>query len=206
MKALASLRRYARSPAEDVERCELCGVAIAPEHGHVVDKVERSLCCACPHCTILFRSPEAGGGRFRAVPERVLWEASRGVAVARWEGLGVPVRLAFLFRNSALERWVAVYPSPAGPTEEVLEEDPEAVLETGGLLAELEDDVEALLVHGERGDDTLSCQLVPIDRCYELVSIVRRTWKGFDGGEARERIHEFLEETRRQARPWGSGR
>lgn len=205
MNPLSSLQRYARSSATQQERCELCGIAIVPQHGHVVDKVERSLCCACPHCLILFRSPEAGGGRFRAVPDRVVWDASFRLPVDRWERLGVPVRLAFLFRNSSLGRWVAVYPSPGGPTEETLEEDPEGVLEAGGRLQQLEDDIEAFLVHGERGDDGLDCLLAPIDRCYELVSIVRRTWKGFDGGEARVAIREYLEGMKRQARPWRVG-
>lgn len=205
MNSLSSLQRYARSSADREERCELCGIAIVPQHGHVVDKVERSLCCACPHCLILFKSPEAGGGRFRAVPDRVVWDASFRIPVERWERLGVPVRLAFLFKNSAMGKWVAVYPSPGGPTEEVLDEDPESVLEAGGRLQQLEDDIEGFLVHGERGDDTLDCLVAPIDRCYELASVVRRTWKGFDGGEARVAIREFLADMKRQARPWRAG-
>ena len=34
-----------------------------------------------------------------------------------------------------------------------------------------------------RGAQAPECFLVPIDACYELVGIVRRHWKGFQGGE-----------------------
>lgn len=42
------------------------------------------------------------------------------------------------------------------------------------------------------------CYVVPIDRCYELVGLIRRYWKGFDGGEeAHAAIEHFFDELRR---------
>ncbi len=41
---------------------------------------------------------------------------------------------------------------------------------------------------------------MPIDRCYELVGLVRMYWKGFDGGtEAHEAIDEFFATIRARA-------
>jgi len=61
------------------------------------------------------------------------------------------------------------------------------------VLAELEPDVETLLVHGRAEAGGFDCFLAPIDACYELVGRVRRTWRGFHGGEeARREIDAFF--------------
>ena len=44
----------------------------ADEHGHLVDLERRSLMCACRGCYLLFTPDGAGGGHFRAVPDRYL--------------------------------------------------------------------------------------------------------------------------------------
>lgn len=207
MSSLAPLDRFVRKGPAPKERCELCAAAIAEGHGHVVDKVERSIACACPACMVLFRSPEAGGGRFQTVPDRSLRDPSFRIEEARWEEFEIPVRLAFLFRNSLQGRWVAVYPSPAGPTEVTLETEALAsVLGESRLFSEVREDVEAILVYGRRGTPFLECLLLPIDRCYELVSIVRRTWEGFDGGGGRREIEAFWEASRDEARDVGGAR
>jgi hypothetical protein len=42
---------------------------------------------------------------------------------------------------------------------------------------------------------------VPIDACYELTGIVRRRWKGFDGGEEAWRdIGDFFARLRARSR------
>ncbi|NEE53647.1 hypothetical protein G3M55_54735, partial [Streptomyces sp. SID8455] len=72
----------------------------------------------------------------------------------------------------------AFYPSPAGATESEL--DPatwDAVIGSTRLAGLLQDDVEALLLHAERGKPA-TCTLVPIDVCYELVGRMRLHWKG----------------------------
>ena len=83
---LDGLRRFARPVSGQVagpaaalpaaepadERCDLCAVPLDPRHGHVVALDQRSLRCACRPCYLLFTPDGAGGGRFRAVPERYL--------------------------------------------------------------------------------------------------------------------------------------
>ncbi|MFI7325150.1 DUF5947 family protein [Streptomyces rubiginosohelvolus] len=70
-----------------------------------------------------------------------------------------------------------------------------------GLRLSPQDDVEALLLHAERGRPA-TCTLVPIDVCYELVGRMRLHCKGFDGGaEARVALAEFFDRVGSRARP-----
>jgi hypothetical protein len=90
---------------------------------------------------------------------------------------------------------VAFYPGPAGATESELPLDAwSTVTADNPQLGLLAPDVEALLVRTpNRGSGEVSCHLVPIDACYELVGQLRSVWRGFDGGqEARERIDAFF--------------
>lgn len=175
--SLASLRRLTRPP-EPGERCDLCGAPVPPEHAHLLDLRTDGLACACRACALLF---PGGGERYRPVPDRVRRLPGPGVSEEQWEALQVPVGLAFFTRSSRLDRLVARYPSPAGPIESRLDLATWAELEAAcpGLL-EMEPDVEALLVNrvGAAADDLL----VPVDRCYELVGLVRRHWRGPSGG------------------------
>ncbi|GGV40692.1 DUF5947 family protein [Streptomyces griseoflavus] len=194
-----------RAPRE--ERCELCSAALPdPGHRHLVDTENRVLTCACDPCAQLLDRPDASGGRFRAVPGRYLSDPDHGLDEAAWERLRVPVGVAFFFHNSALDRPVALYPSPAGATESELE--PEAwqcLLAASELTGLLRPDVEALLLRRHEG--RVECHLVPIDICYELVGRMRLRWQGFDGGaEARADLEEFFGHVRERARVPGRNR
>ena len=186
--AIGALRRFvgqAPRPAPG-ERCEMCAEPIAAEHAHVVNVEARTLLCACRACYLLFTRPGAAQGRYRAVPDRRLRLSGFQLRDAQWDALQIPVRMAFLFRNSSLGRVVAFYPSPAGATESLLPlEAWQELAEANPVLASLEPDVEALLVRGSGSGDGggFECFLVPIDACYELTGVVRRRWRGFDGGE-----------------------
>ncbi|MFB8139491.1 DUF5947 family protein [Streptomyces parvus] len=196
------LAQFTRRPPPPGERCELCGEPLPDEHRHLVDTTRRSLKCSCPPCHLLFTRPGAGQGRFRAVPDRYLTDPAFTLDGDGWNRLQIPVGLAFFFRNSALDRFAAFYPSPAGATESEL--DPatwETVIGTTRLAGLLEDDVEALLLHAERAEPA-TCTLVPIDVAYELVGRMRLHWKGFDGGaEARAALAEFFGRVESRARP-----
>src|SRR5262249_38220508 len=183
-----ALRRFvggAERPAPG-ERCEMCTEPIASEHAHVVNVEARILLCTCRACYLLFTRPGAAQGRYRAVPDRALRLADLPLAEAQWDALQIPVRMAFLFHNSALGRTVAFYPSPAGATESLLPLEAWRELADGNpVLGTLEHDVEALLVRGSRDPGAgFECFLVPIDACYALTGVVRRRWRGFAGGEA----------------------
>ncbi|HEU4347624.1 MAG TPA: DUF5947 family protein [Actinoplanes sp.] len=186
---LARIRRTERQPAG--ERCEMCGEPVAADaHSHVVDLTQRALLCTCRPCALLFDHPEARL-RYRAVPDR--WAALPPLPLPVWEDLQIPVGVAFFFRNSELGRVVGVYPGPAGATESELPLSAwDAVLAAAPAADELAPDVEALLVRvtGSRVDG----HLVPIDACYELVGLLRRRWRGFDGGQdVRRELDAFFD-------------
>jgi hypothetical protein len=180
---LDRLRQFASASrgAAAQESCEFCGAGIGPEHGHLVDVPQRALLCVCRPCYLLFTHDGAGGARFRAVPDRFVmlpqFEASE-----TWEAFNLPIGLAFFFRNSAIGRVTAFYPSPAGATESELSLDAWGSLtQAVPELATLAPDVEALLVR--RSAEGTQALIVPIDACYELVGIVRVSWRGFQGGD-----------------------
>ncbi|MER7213635.1 DUF5947 family protein [Streptosporangium sp. NPDC000239] len=183
--------------------CELCAEPIGERHAHVVDVGGRALMCACRGCHLLFTTEGAAMGRFLAVPGRHLYAPRLALSEADWQELRIPVRMAFFFRNSALGRTVALYPSPGGATEsELPAETWERVLAANPALAGVRPDVEALLV--DRGPDGFAGHLVPIDACYELVGLVRTLWKGFGGGqEAWEAIDSFFTDLRERGRVVG---
>jgi hypothetical protein len=170
----------------------MCTEPIAEDHSHVIDLESRAIMCTCRGCYLLFTHSGAGGKRGRAVPDRYLHAPAFELGSALWESIGIPVRMAFLFRNSVLDTTVAFYPSPAGATESLLPLGAwEEMLESNSELATVSPDVEALLIN--KNDDGFECFLVPIDVCYELVGLVRLHWRGFDGGtEAWEAIDGFF--------------
>lgn len=174
--------RGSRPPAPAEERCDFCAQPLAAQHSHVVHVEKRNLLCACRPCYLLFTSQGASGGKYRAVPERYLDLGDRVLSPSQWDRLQIPVNLAFFFFNSSLGRTVAFYPSPAGATESLLSHETwEEILRTDPRIAALSPDVEALLVW--KRPEGFTSYAVPIDACYELVGIVRRSWRGFHGGE-----------------------
>ncbi|MBA2323697.1 MAG: hypothetical protein H0V92_06705 [Pseudonocardiales bacterium] len=183
------------------ERCEMCTARIDEhQHSHVVHLEKRSLLCTCRPCALLFDERGAAQGRYRAVPDRYLRDPSFTMSEVQWDELQIPVRMAFFFHNSDLEKPLAFYPSPAGATESLLPMDAwRDGLGGSALAAEMEFDVEALLLR--KVGDVSECLLVPIDVCYELVGLVRMYWKGFDGGtEAWDQIDKFFTDLASKAR------
>jgi hypothetical protein len=177
----------------------MCAEPIGEWHGHVVDVEGRGLMCTCRPCALLFSKEGAGGGRFKAVPERYRYAADVPLAEATWDSIGIPVAMAFFFTNSALGHTVAFYPSPAGATESLRSlEAWKDLLAATPALSDLRSDVEALLVH--KTDSGFEFFAVPIDACYQLVGLVRLRWKGFDGGEeAWAAIHQFFADLRERS-------
>lgn len=202
---LATLRRINRDrpTVAPGERCEMCAEPIAEDHQHVVGLETRSLMCTCRGCYLLFTDQHASL-RYRAVPDRYLSFPGFAFSQADWNDLQIPVGLTFLFKNSIQGRVVAFYPSPAGATESELPlESWDQIVAKNPRLAALLPDVEALLIYGaDRGLGDFSCHLVPIDACYELVGTMRKTWRGFDGGqEARAAMDGFFASVETRSRP-----
>jgi hypothetical protein len=202
---LAVLARIRTSPVPEKpragERCELCREPIGDEHSHLVDVEARNLMCACRGCYLLFTSSGAGGGHFRAVPDRYLAFEGFRLSSSQWDSLQIPVSVAFFFMNSALDRVAAFYPGPAGATESLLPlETWREVVAANPELGTLEPDVEAFLVRADRDLGGAECFIVPIDACYDLVGQLRLLWRGFDGGRAaRDALDAFFDRIRSKA-------
>ncbi len=202
LQILQRIRSTRAQPAARAgERCELCSEPLAEGHGHLVDLHARTLMCACRGCHLLFTGSGAGGGHFRAVPDRYRAFPDLELSAAQWDALQIPVSVAFFFVNSELDRVAAFYPGPAGATESLLAlETWEHIAASHQELASIEPDVEAFLVRAHR-DGTSEFYLVPIDACYELVGRLRQLWRGFDGGrEAHDALDAFFEHVRERAR------
>jgi hypothetical protein len=198
--ALASLRRFAQSRAA-AERCDLCGEALAPDHPHLVEPAARRLRCACEACGILFSGE--GAGRFRRVPRRVQLVDDFRLDDGQWEGLNLPINLAFFLHSTPAGQIVAIYPSPGGATEALPPPDAwQALAEANPVLRELEPDVEALLVN-RLASPPVYCR-VGIDLCYRLVGVVRTHWRGLSGGpRVWEEIARFFAELKERSGPTG---
>jgi hypothetical protein len=192
-------RRERRAAAE--EQCELCAEPLAAQHRHLLDLETRRLLCACRACTILFDRSGAGGGHYRLVPDRVAAVTDLELDDATWRSFDIPVDLAFFFESSAAGRVVAFYPSPLGATESLLDLEAWADLAAENpVVTELEPDVEALFVNRTRG--RREHWILPVDRCYELVGLVRTHWRGFGGGDALwTELDGFFARLRQSARP-----
>jgi Family of unknown function (DUF5947) len=185
--------------AEEEERCDLCGEPVAPRHRHLIDVENRRLLCACRACTILFDHSGAGGGHYRLLPETSRALVGFELDDALWRGLDIPVDLAFFFHSSPAGKVVAFYPAPAGATESLLPlEAWDDLVRRNPALEDLEPDVEALLVNRREG--AREHWIVPVDRCYELVGVIRSHWTGFGGGaELWEQVEGFFDRLRREA-------
>ncbi len=197
---LARLAR-AQGPAavDRQEHCDLCGAPVPAEHRHVLDLDTRELLCACRPCALLFDRPAAGGGHLRLVGDRRLRLDGFELDDLTWERLRIPVDLAFFFASSRLERIMAFYPSPMGPTESRLDlADWERVGRANPVLASMQPDVEALLVNRARG--ARRYWLVPIVDPYRLVALIRTRWRGLTGGkEVWTEIERFFDDLDRRS-------
>jgi hypothetical protein len=196
------LRRFARRPARNLEHCELCGVEVPCEHAHLIEIERRRLVCACDACAILFSSNT--NARYKRVPRRVRLLSGFQMSNAEWDGLLIPINLAFFFQNSADSRVSAFYPSPAGATESLLPlEAWRTIVQCNPVLSELEPDVEALLVNrigAAREVSASEYYIVPIDACYRLVGLIRLYWRGLSGGsEVWQQIASFFAELKTKA-------
>lgn len=183
----------------------MCAEPIPETHQHVVNLDSRVLMCACRPCYLLF-SADGAKLRYRAVPERYVSFPDFSLGPGQWDELEIPVGLAFLFRNSVQDRIIAFYPGPAGATESELPLAAwDSVVASNPALGQIEPDVEALLIRapsrGESSSD-YTCNIVPIDACYELVGGLRQLWRGFDGGQdAHEAMDRFFETVSAKSRP-----
>ncbi|MGA9770680.1 MAG: DUF5947 family protein [Blastocatellia bacterium] len=199
----ATLRQFIRERAP-VEVCELCSLEVPVQHQHLIDPLKRKLICACDACAILFSGQQ--GSKYRRVPRRVRSLPDFRMTDAQWDNLMIPINMAFFFNSEADQKIVALYPSPAGPTESMLSlESWEEIVDENPILKEMEPDVEALLVNrvaSARSSASADYYIVPIDECYKLVGLIRAHWRGLSGGtEVWEAIGQFFTQLKERSMP-----
>ena len=175
---LPFLNRIARRrPA--TERCELCSMELSHVHQHLLDPNTRQIVCSCDGCAVLFCGQ--AGAHYLRVPRRIRSLPDFQMADLQWESLMIPINLAFFYRSSPAQRVIAMFPSPAGATESLLTlEAWHDLAKENPILAEMEPDVEALLVY--RIGEAHEYFIVPIDECFKLVGLIRTHWRGLSGG------------------------
>jgi hypothetical protein len=176
-------------------------VDLRPDHPHLIELAHRKLLCACDACALLFSGPAT---KYKRVPRRIQALPRFHLTDAEWNGLMVPINMAFFFRNSLEQRVIAMYPSPAGATESLLAlESWNDIVARNPALDKMEPDVEALLVNRlgySRGYSARKYYLLPIDECYKLVGLIRAHWKGLSGGtEVWQQIGEFFKNVKERA-------
>ena len=188
------LRQFVRR-ASTVETCDMCSRELADNHQHLLDPLSRKLVCACDACAILFNS--LGQTKYKRVPRRIRFLPGFRMTDSQWDGLMMPINMAFFFKSSPQDRVIALYPSPAGATESLLSFDTWDEIERDNPpLLEMEADVEALLVNRighSRGFSQPEYYIVPIDECFKLVGLIRSRWQGLSGGtEVWREIGQFF--------------
>ncbi|MBV8809107.1 MAG: hypothetical protein JO033_10570 [Acidobacteriaceae bacterium] len=141
----------------------------------------------------------SGETRYRRVPRDTRLLSHFNLSEQAWSSLAIPIGLVFIYTSSASDQMLAVYPSPAGPTETTLDKESwEEVVAENPVLSKLSPDVEALLINRMNG--AREYFLVPIDECYKLTGLVRKYWRGFSGGEdGWEQISLFFDRLRERS-------
>ncbi len=177
----------------------MCSAELPPDHQHLVEPLSRQLICACQPCSILFSGDAEM--KYRRVPRRIQSLADFQMTDAQWESLMLPISMAFFFHSTPAGKIVALYPSPAGPTESLLDlESWDEITHDNAVLKKMEPDVEALLVN--RVGNAREYYVVPIDECYKLVGLIRARWRGLSGGtEVWTEIKEFFDGLKQRAVP-----
>lgn len=196
------LKRVTQRPADE-EVCELCGAGMSQRHPHLLDPAAQHIICACAVCAALFA--ERAGARFKRIPDLARRLDDFRLTDGEWDGLRVPASLAFFVRRSASGDVRATYPGPNGPVETL---PPlaawHAILVNNPSLDGLQPDIEALVLSRvERANSPRRMSLVmPIDACHRLADLLRRHWRGPNGGaDAWMHIDQFFADLNGVLRP-----
>ena len=200
-QAFGTLRQFVKQ-REPLEHCDLCSLALPPEHQHLLEPNARKIICSCDACSILFSDKEKS--KFKRIPRESKLLLNFHLSDALWDELLIPINMAFFFFSSRENKFIALYPSPAGATESLLRLDSwNNVIQQNPALQQIKSDVEALLVN--RIPKEAEYFLVPIDECFKLVGLIRSKWKGLSGGnEVWQDIVKFFEALKQKSKKGGS--
>jgi hypothetical protein len=183
----------------------MCSKELAAEHQHLIDPAARKLICSCDACAILFSSQ--GATKYKRVPRRIRFLPQFQMSEAQWDGLMIPIEMAFFFHSGSTGKVAAFYPGPAGATESLLSLEAWSDIEQENpALLELQPDVEALLANRVGATRGVAAQyyIVPIDECYKLVGLIRLHWHGLSGGtEVWREVTKFFASLKERAETTG---
>ncbi|MBV8968077.1 MAG: hypothetical protein JO331_03325 [Verrucomicrobia bacterium] len=194
---IRTLRRFRQRTIRQ-ETCELCSAGLSQNHRHLLEVSAGQIVCSCDPCALRFQS--VVGGRYKLIPQDVWYFPKFNLTDQEWEGLALPINLAFFSYSTPGCRMKAFYPSPAGATESLLPLDTWNILvDRNPELKHMKADVEALLANRVREPDYY---ILPIDLCFELVGLIRINWRGFSGGEeAWKEVEAFFARLKSSAKP-----
>lgn len=197
-RTLATLRKFVRR-SEAEERCDLCSEAIRahPRHEHLLERDRQQVACSCTPCALLF--PVDAERRYLRIPRDVYRLDGFVMTEDQWEDLAIPVRMAYIQLHTTSGQPRAYYPSPAGATESLLSLDGwSELVRVNPSLRRMHPGVEALLIN--RIGEAREHYIAPIDRCFELVALIRIHWRGLSGGqELWQRVTDYFAELSRQS-------
>jgi len=187
-----------RQQAQDVEQCEFCSLPLSPDHRHLLEIASHKIVCACDPCAMRFENVI---GRWKLIPRDARALPDFRITEAQWNALSLPILLAFLFHSTPAGKAVAMYPSPAGAMQSLLPLTSwETMMVENAALAEMQPDVEALLINRLEGAGEY--YIAPIDICFELSGLIRLHWRGLSGGEkVWGEIRSFFERLKSQSMP-----
>ena len=183
------------SASASEERCDLCRTTVPEDHRHLLNLVEHRIECVCESCWAL----RSGDAEYRPTGGRTLWLPELELPDEVWASFQIPIGLAFFMESSIAGCVVALYPSPGGATESELHFSSwSRMVELNPILADLEPDVEALIVN--RLSEPPAYAIAPIDRCYALTGTVKVNWEGISGGpKVGEAVSGFFDELHTEA-------
>jgi hypothetical protein len=180
LRALSQARAPAPAGApESAEHCDLCGTGIDAEHRHLLHLVDRRILCACEPCFAM----RSGDAALTPSGSRIALLDGFALDDDLWAKFQIPIGLAFFMVRERGQGILGLYPSPAGATEcELHLAAWDELVAANPVLTELEPEVEALIVN--RMSNPPRHAIVPIDRCYVLVGMIKSRWEGISGGSA----------------------
>ena len=197
-RTLATLRRFVRR-SESEERCDLCSEVIRahPRHEHLLERDRQQVACSCTPCALLF--PVDAERRYLRIPKDVYRLDGFAMSEDQWDQLAIPVRMAYIQLHTTSGQPRAYYPSPAGATESLLSLDGwDELVRANPSLRRMHAGVEALLIN--RIGEAREHYIAPIDRCFELVGLIRINWRGLSGGtDAWQRVADYFAAMHKQS-------
>lgn len=189
------LRRLIRFDTAE-NACAFCQSSTAAHYRHLLDVPSRKILCACQQCASHVEPLEEN---FKLIPTTARRLSDFQMTDYQWDGLSLPINLAFFYRDNLSGEMAVVYPQPDGLVKDTLSNAQWAVLEEENpALAEMQADIEALLVN--RVGFARDYFIAPVDQCHELADRLLLRWRqGPDGEQAWGEIHEFFTALRKEA-------